>query len=80
MATEGRDRRVNTKIKVGKVDKQNRLPHERDESPDSSATTTGPRGVIRQAAIDLQHGLVDTDLRGIRGVEKVIERPPRSKK
>ena len=76
---QGKDRRVNTRLKVETEDKQNRLPHERDESPDSTATTTGPRGVIRQAANDLQRGLVDTDLRGIPGVEKVIEKPFRRK-
>ena len=80
MTTAGNDRKINTKIKVGKEDKQNRLPHERDESPDDSASTTGPRGVIRQAARDLERGLVDTDLRGVRGVEKVTEKPARSKK
>ncbi|MES2015051.1 MAG: hypothetical protein V4484_01040 [Pseudomonadota bacterium] len=48
-----------------------RLPHERDESPDSQGQA--PRGVMRQAADDLARGLVDTDLHGKRGVETVID-------
>lgn len=75
MTTQGKDRKVNTKNKVENKDKENRLPHERDESPDSSATTSGPRDVIEQAAKDLQKGLVDTDMRGLRGVEKVTQKP-----
>ena len=75
MVTEGKDRRINTKLKVENEDKQNRLPHERDESVDSSTTTTGPRGIIRQAARDLQHGLVDTDLHGQRGVDQITKKP-----
>jgi hypothetical protein len=38
-----------------------RLPNERDESPDSQASTP-PRKIMKQALLDLQHGLVDTDL------------------
>jgi len=80
MGTNGKDRKINTKIKVENEDKQKRLPHERDESLDSPATTSGPRDVIRQAADDLEHGLVDTDLHGQRGVEKAIEKPARVRK
>jgi hypothetical protein len=40
------------------------LPHERDQSDDTSlGDGTSPK-VIRQAARDLEAGLVDTDLRG----------------
>jgi hypothetical protein len=46
------------------------MPHERDESDDSQAS--GPREVMQQAYKDIQNGLVDTDLRGRRGVESVV--------
>jgi hypothetical protein len=68
-----RDRRINTKEKVKNKDTQKRLPHERDETPDSS-TTSGPRDVIRQAHDDLKRGLVDTDCRGQRGVDQVTKK------
>lgn len=73
MATTGQDRKVNTSTKLPQEDKQNRLPHERDQSPDSAASTTGPRDDMHQAAKDIEGGLVDTDLHGQRGVEKVKE-------
>jgi hypothetical protein len=42
-----------------------RLPHERDESPQSEAGGVhGPRERIRQAARDVERGLVDTEARG----------------
>ncbi|MGZ8289592.1 MAG: hypothetical protein ACXW2U_04710 [Telluria sp.] len=69
MVTESRDRKVNTDAKV-ENDGVKRLPHERDESPD--AQDAEPRGVMEQAASDLAQGLVDTDLHGVRGVEKVV--------
>ena len=41
------------------------LPHERDESPMPEAgATRGPRDKIRQAARDVERGLVDTEARG----------------
>lgn len=41
------------------------LPHERDESPMPEAgAVRGPRGKIRQAARDIERGLVDTEARG----------------
>lgn len=73
MVTKQKDRRINTRMKVAGEDKQKRLPHERDESPESSPGTRGSRKIIRQAQIDLERGLVDTDLRGTRGVEKAIK-------
>lgn len=73
MVTEAKDRQVNTALPA-KSDGGKRLPHERDESPDGHEPAT--RSVIRQAASDLEHGLVDTDLHGIRGVEKVQPKPP----
>ena len=38
-----------------------RLPHEHDEQADAAQS---PRGVIVQAATDVNEGQVDTDLRG----------------
>lgn len=71
MVTETKDRRINTDEKI-RNDGVKRLPHERDESPDGQDTE--PRGVMKQAADDLAHGLVDTDLHGQRGVEQAV--PP----
>lgn len=67
MVTEGTDRKVNTDVPKGN-DKGKRLPHERDESPEGH--TAQPRKVMEQAASDIEQGLVDTDLRGTRGVVK----------
>lgn len=64
MVAETRDRKINTDAKTGDDDTK-RLPHERDESPEGHAKP--PRGVMRQAADDLQQGLVDTDLHGTPG-------------
>ena len=69
MAIEPPDRRVNTDEKV-RNDGSRRLPHERDESPD--AQDAKPRGVMEQAASDLEQGLVDTDLHGTRGIEEAV--------
>lgn len=52
-----------------------RLPHERDEAPDSQSIT--PRKKMRQALEDLQRGLVDTDMHGERGVEEVVKNQPK---
>lgn len=73
MIKEGSDRQVNTSVPAGN-DGGTRLPHERDEAPD--AHPPPPRSVIRQAASDLEQGLVDTDLHGTRGVETVQPKPP----
>jgi hypothetical protein len=70
MVTETRDRKVNTDAPV-KNDGAKRLPHERDESPD--AQNPVPRGVMEQAASDLDQGLVDTDLHGQRGIEEAVD-------
>jgi hypothetical protein len=69
MVTESKDRRINTDTKVENDDVK-RMPHERDESPDDQGK--GPRGVIKQAAADLEQGLVDTDLHGTPGIEKAV--------
>ena len=49
-------------------DDAKRLPHERDESPDGQGHK--PRSIIRQAATDIDSGLVDTDLHNQPGVQK----------
>ena len=67
------DRKVNTDVPV-KNDGGQRLPHERDESPDAQHIT--PRPEMKQAASDLERGLVDTDLHGQRGVETVAPVAP----
>lgn len=77
MATESTEssseRKINTDEKV-KNDGVDRLPHERDESPD--AQNIKPRDIMKQAASDLEQGLVDTDRRAQPGVEKVKPAPP----
>ncbi len=85
MVTESKDRMVNTKTVNTKAKVKNdgvmRLPHERDESPD--AQNLLPRASMKQAASDLEHGLVDTDLHGLRGIEKVtaaVRKPDRPKR
>ena len=69
MVTESKDRRINTEEKV-EDDAVKRMPHERDESPDGQDKEA--RGVMKQAAADLEQGLVDTDLHGMRGVEQSV--------
>lgn len=46
-------------------------PHERDEIPDQHPIKIDKK--IKQAATDLKKGLVDTDLHGMRGVEKTVK-------
>ncbi|GGI19464.1 MAG: hypothetical protein REI95_06715 [Oxalicibacterium faecigallinarum] len=46
-----------------------RLPHEHDESFDSQRS--GPRDDMRQAHDDIESGQIDTDRRGMPGVEEV---------
>lgn len=74
MASETKDRKVNTGAAV-RNDGAKRLPNERDESPE--AQESAPREDMQQAASDLERGLVDTDLHGVRGVERVAPAPPR---
>ncbi|MFT5644616.1 MAG: hypothetical protein ACI83P_002175 [Janthinobacterium sp.] len=75
MATETKDRKPRPDGQTGK-DNVMPLPHERDQSPDPQDMK--PREVMKQAASDLEQGLVDTDLRGMRGVEKVAPVPSQS--
>jgi len=51
---------INTLVKNQHAGGLPRLPNERDEAPDGQAGA--PRKVTKQAYLDLQHGLVDTDL------------------
>ena len=69
-----KDTQVNTDAKV-KNDGVERMPHERDESPD--AQDPKPRSVIKQAAADVDSGMVDTDLHNQPGVEHVKTPTPR---
>jgi hypothetical protein len=69
MVTETKDRRINTDAKI-RNDGAKRLPHERDESPEGQDRPA--RGIMKQAADDLEQGLVDTDLHGERGVEQAV--------
>jgi hypothetical protein len=71
MVTETQDRKLNIDAKI-KNDGIKRMPHERDEAPDGQDVE--PRGVIEQAASDLEHGLVDTDMYAERGDTSTI--PP----
>lgn len=64
-----KDQHVNTDAKV-KNDGIKRMPHERDEAPESETT---PRSIIQQAAKDIDSGMVDTDLHDARGVQKPRE-------
>lgn len=66
-----KDFRINTNIKV-KDDGIPRQPNDRDESPDGGEIQV--HDDIKQAYDDLQRGLVDTDLHGVPGVEKVVDK------
>ena len=69
-----KDQQVNPDAKV-KNDGRERMPHERDESPDGQ--NIKPRSVMKQAAADIDSGMVDTDARNKPGVEKVKTAVPR---
>jgi hypothetical protein len=51
-----------------------RMPHERDETPDGQDNK--PRSVGKQAASDIERGLVDTDMHNKRTLEDVKPTPP----
>ena len=70
MVSESKDRYINTDAKI-ENDQVKRQPHERDEAPD--AQDQRPRGVIRQAAEDIEQGLVDTDMRNTPGVGQPVK-------
>jgi hypothetical protein len=76
MVEEAKDRVVNTDRKIEEQDYK-RQPHERDESPDGQSVK--PRGIMQQAAADLEQGLVDTENyegRGTPGIEQAVEPKP----
>jgi len=73
MVTETKDRFVNTKEPMSN-DGVKRQPHERDETPD--AQDAEPRGVMKQAASDLEQGLVDTEARGTPGISEAVNPAP----
>ena len=73
MVQEEKDRVVNTDRKI-EEQSYKREPHERDESPDGQGVR--PRGIIRQAAEDLQQGLVDTDARATPGISEAVTPAP----
>jgi hypothetical protein len=61
MRTPAKKNQINTTVKNhNENDGLPRQPNDRDESPDSQASP--PRKIMKQAALDLEHGLVDTDL------------------
>ena len=73
MVQEEKDRVVNTDRKI-EEQSYKRQPNERDESPDGQDTR--PRGIMKQAADDLQQGLVDTENyegRGTPGLEQAVQ-------
>ena len=64
--------------RTGTADKELRLPHERDESADSTSPRIDPR--IKQAKKDIDEGQVDTDLREAPGLDaparkKIMNKP-----
>ena len=73
MVNEEKDRVVNTDRKI-EEQSDKRQPHERDESPDGQSIK--PRGIIGQAAEDIQQGLVDTDARETPGIERAVTPKP----
>lgn len=58
-----------TSSKPGGAQPEQRQPHERDESPEGEQPQ---RGVMQQAADDLERGLVDTDLHNTPGIDRGV--------
>ncbi|WP_075793495.1 hypothetical protein [Massilia putida] len=73
MVQEEKDRVVNTDRKI-EEQSYKREPHERDESPDGQGVR--PRGIMKQAAEDLEQGLVDTDARVTPGASEAVDPAP----
>lgn len=67
--TKRHDERQGMKDGKGDQDASPRLPHEHDESFDSQVS--GERDEMRQAHADIESGQIDTDRRGMPGVEEV---------
>lgn len=66
--------KINTDEKI-RNDGVERLPHERDESPEGQHPKE--RTIMKQAAADVDSGMVDTDLRNKPGVQQVQTPAPR---
>ncbi|MET0323560.1 MAG: hypothetical protein ABW069_22810 [Duganella sp.] len=66
--------KINTDAKI-KNDGVQRLPHERDESPEGQQPAE--RSIMKQAAADVDSGMVDTDLHNKPGAEHVKNPAPR---
>ncbi|NIA55610.1 hypothetical protein HAV22_18400 [Massilia sp. TW-1] len=73
MVQEEKDRVVNTDRNI-EDQSYKREPHERDESPDAQGVR--PRGIMKQAAEDLEQGLVDTDARQTPGISEAVTPAP----
>ena len=73
MVQDEKDRVVNTDRKI-EEQSYKREPHERDESPDGQGVR--PRGIMKQAAEDLEQGLVDTDARATPGASEAVNPAP----
>ena len=73
MVQEEKDRVVNTDRNI-EDQSYKREPHERDESPDAQGVR--PRGIMKQAAEDLEQGLVDTDARQTPGLSEAVTPAP----
>jgi hypothetical protein len=73
MVQEEKDRVVNTDRNI-EDQSYKREPHERDESPDAQGAR--PRGIMKQAAEDLEQGLVDTDARQTPGISEAVTPAP----
>lgn len=73
MATNAEDRAVNLDEPMSN-DGVKRQPHERDETPD--AQDQEPRGIMKQAASDLEQGLIDTEARGTPGISVAVDAAP----
>lgn len=68
------DSELDESQRAGKKEEAPRLPHEHDESFDSQEDE--PRDVIKRAFDDIDEGQMDTDRRGIPGVEEVERGKP----
>jgi hypothetical protein len=68
--TKPHDEKKSSEIHEGKKEDSPRLPHDRDESSFDKERAE-PDAMIKQAFDDIQDGQLDTDRRGIPGVEEV---------
>lgn len=69
MKTPAKNPRVINTDRPVKNDGVPRLPNERDDAPDKQSLQ--PDEKMKQAYQDIENGQVDTDLRGVRGVETI---------